>query len=348
MEKLSITKRPSTMTLTPSFNSVKNKISATISSLPSKSSTNTLILGISGGPDSTFLLHLLLSLSPKPVIILSHVNYQLRGHDSQLDQKFVENLAKKHSLPLEILSVKASKLSGNLEENCRKLRYDFFEKTRQKYQAQLILTGHNRDDQSETFLFNLIRGSNFRGLSGMAELDQNRQLYRPLLNLPKTIILQYLKTNKIPFRLDKSNQDLKFSRNFLRHKIIPLIEKLNPNFQETLTSTIVNYQENQQIIEQITNSWLSTNFINKSFDLNTFLKESPALQSKIICQLYQQIHQKSLPSPHTQEILKILRQNQANLQKPFGPKTTIKISREGNSKLRKVMIKSNPEKRKEY
>ncbi|MCC7432962.1 tRNA lysidine(34) synthetase TilS [Candidatus Peregrinibacteria bacterium] len=303
-----------------------------------------IILAISGGPDSTFLLHLLLSLTPQPPIILAHVNYHLRGHDSQLDQKFVENLAKSHQLKLEILSVKAAKLSGNLEVNCRKLRYEFFEKLRQKYLASLILTGHNRSDQTETFLFNLIRGANYRGLSAMTELDQNRFLYRPLLSIPKSEILHFLKTHKIAFRLDKSNLDLKFSRNFLRHKILPLLEKLNPNFQETLSSTIENYQENQQIIDQITNSWLQKNYQNQQFDLQTFLNESRALQRKIIDQLYQQIHQKSLPSKHTREILKVLRQNQANLQKPFGPKTTIKISREGNSKLRKVMIKSNSEK----
>lgn len=341
MEKLSITKPPLTMTPMPSFNSVKNKISATISN-PEESSP--LILGISGGPDSTFLLYLLLETIPASKIILAHVNYQLRGHESQLDQKFVENLAKKHHLSIETLSIKAAKIEGNLEENCRKIRYDFFEKIRQKYSAKLILTGHNLNDQTETFFLNLIRGANYRGLSAMSELDSKRHLYRPLLDLPKKFILDYLKNKKIPYRIDKSNHDLKFRRNLLRHKILPLIEKLNPNFQTTLQSTIKNYQENQKIIDQTNQKWLERNLIGHQFSLAAFLSESTELQGKIINQIYRNIHKKSLTSANIKELLTTLQKNRSGLQKPFGPKTTIKITHQGNSKLRQVMIEFAPEK----
>lgn len=306
----------------------------------------TFILGLSGGPDSTFLLHLLLSLKPQPTIILAHVNYHLRGHDSLLDEQFVRNLAKKHGLKLEVLDVKAAKLKGNLEENCRNLRYEFFEKLRRQYNACFTLTAHNQGDQSETFLLNLIRGANFRGLSAMSDFSPRGQIYRPLLDTPKSFILSWLKENKIPFRTDKTNTDIRFTRNFLRHKIIPLIEQLNPNFQQTLQSTIKNNQENREIIENATLQWMKNNLKTvkntSTFSLSTFLSTPQGLQRKVIDTIYGLLNNQSLTTPHNHEILTTLRRNRAGLRKSFGPHRTMKITKSPSGE-RLVVIESNPD-----
>jgi len=241
------------------------------------------VVGISGGPDSVALVSLLVEAGYKP--ILGHVNYHLRGAASNADQKLVEKLAKQNKLKLEILSAHPKKMSGNLENNCRKLRYEFFEKLRSKHKATATVVAHNLDDQIETFLLNLTRGARLRGFQAMKEWDPDRRLFRPLLGIEKKDLLKYLRTEKINFRKDSSNKNLKFSRNFIRHKIIPLFQKLNPNFQQTLSSTIENLSSNWEIIDQETEFWIKENFQRNAFQLKSFLDQPVGLQNQIISRL---------------------------------------------------------------
>lgn len=284
-----------------------------------------LILGISGGPDSVALLHLLLEAGFRP--ILAHVNYHLRGKDSQADQKLVEKLALEYQLELERLETYPAKLKGNLETNCRKIRYEFFEKARRQHRAAAILVAHTQDDQAETFLLNLTRGARLRGLQAMPEWDNERHLLRPLLQVSKKELLTYLKKNRHTFRLDKSNTDLKFSRNFIRHKIVPLFQKLNPSFTKTLSSTIENLTANLEVVEAQTNQWLKENFCQNSFPLNALLALPDGLQRQIISRLYQDYNDSYITTPTLQEILRTLRQNRAGLRKEFGPKHFLNITK---------------------
>jgi tRNA(Ile)-lysidine synthetase-like protein len=307
-----------------------------------------VILGISGGPDSVALLHLLWESGFRPV--LAHVNYHLRGRDSNTDQKFVEKLAKKYQLQCEILQ--ASPAMGNLEESCRNLRYKFFEEIRLKHHADAILVAHTQNDQIETFLLNLTRGASLRGFQAMSEWDSERQLLRPLLNTPKKDLLAYLKKHHLPSRQDRSNKDLKFSRNFLRHKVIPLFEKLNPNFLKTLAVGIQNLSENVEVIESLSTTWLKKNLQCSApktsttqpasakripipsnstptftFPLEKFLQQTPALQKNILRRLFQQLNQKSLTHQTLEEILRTLTQNRAGLRKEFGHNYQLKIEK---------------------
>ncbi len=290
-----------------------------------------LIVGISGGPDSLALVSLLVEAGYKP--ILAHVNYHLRGRASNADQKLVEKFSQRHQLKLEILSAYPTKLSGNLENNCRKIRYEFFEQLRQKNKAAAIVIAHNLNDQIETFLLNLTRGARLRGFQAMKEWDADRHLFRPLLTIEKKVLLKYLHTKKISFRKDKSNDDLKFSRNLIRHKIIPLFQKLNPNFYQTLNSTIENLSLNWEIIDRQTELWIAQNFRDNSFPLKTFLTLPVALQNQILSRLYQQITGEHLLSPTLTEIRLTLAKNRAGLYKEFGSQHFLKIIKKDAARL---------------
>ena len=200
------------------------------------SKNSKIVIGVSGGPDSACLLDVLSKLAPKYNLSLNiaHVNYGLRGEDSVKDEIFVKNLAKKYGIPVKVLLVKKHSNKGNLENNLRKIRYDFFEKLRDELGFELIAVAHNQDDQAETVLMRIIRGSGLNGLSSMKAA--NNGIIRPLLRVNKKDILAYLKENKLKYRIDKSNKSLKFTRNKIRNRLIPYLEKnFNPVMKKTLS-----------------------------------------------------------------------------------------------------------------
>jgi tRNA(Ile)-lysidine synthase len=207
-----------------------------------------LLIGVSGGPDSVCLLNLINRLKDRYrfKIYIAHANHGLRGIDNVRDQKFVKKLAQKLKLPIFVKKInvyvyqKKNKLS--LEEAARDLRHKFFTKICQKEKICKIALAHSSSDQVETILMNLLRGAGIRGLSGMDyetdfnNLDKNIKfrIIRPLLDCSKKEILQYLKVNKIDFCIDKTNLNLKFTRNLMRHKIIPGLKKYYPFLGENI------------------------------------------------------------------------------------------------------------------
>lgn len=313
-----------------SFDSLKRAISIKLKP------GSKIILGISGGPDSVALLHLLMEGGFEPILV--HINYHLRGRESDLDQKFVEKLAMKHHLQLEILETYAKKLPGNLEENCRNIRYEFFEQVRRVSKSELILTAHQLDDQIETFLFNLSRGSSLQGFLGMAEFNPKRHLLRPLLQIPKSTILSYLKSQKIPYRLDKSNQNLKFSRNLIRHKILPVFEKINPNFRSTMASSMASLRENLESSQNSSSQWIVDNFHQQKFLLDDFLKLKPASKKNVLRLLYKKFNKGSLTKQTLAEILATLEKNRSNLRKEFGKNHWLCIKKDLKTAKRQVVI----------
>lgn len=328
----------------PSSPSPKDKISVRIKA------GDTAILGLSGGPDSVYLLYYLQQYFPHLQVIAAHVNYHLRGRDSELDQQFVEKLCRELQIPLEILEIhglknKNTAAKGNLEENCRRLRYDFLEKLRLQHQANLIMVGHHLNDQLETFLLNLSRGSSLNGFRAMREFDEDRHLLRPLLAMPKKEILAWLKKHHHQFRIDKSNQQELFKRNLIRARVIPTLEKINPSFLITAGNSLQDLTANLQVIDNLTNDWIKQHcqMTKKAgqigyFDLTTFLAQPQIMQKNILRQLYKNIHGKSLTSPTIIEILKTFQKNRAGLHKEFGPATVIKIIKDDNKAKRAVVI----------
>lgn len=200
-----------------------------------------IVVGISGGPDSVFLLKLLLIIQNlfNLKIYAAHLNHKLRGKESDEDEEFVKEFCKKNKVEcvVESRDIKtiAKETKRSIEETARLERYKFFNEVLQKFKANKIVTGHTLNDNAETMIFNFIRGSGVSGLRGIPVKRDN--IIRPLLGLTKEEIVDFLKEEKISFRVDSSNLEEDFTRNFIRNKIIPLLLELNPNLYETLSIT---------------------------------------------------------------------------------------------------------------
>lgn len=239
---------------------------------------DSLIIGVSGGPDSVCLLDLLFLLSKKYDFKLhvAHVNYGLRGKDSLLDEQLVRKLSDTYDLPCSILHVKKIQ-STNIEERLRDIRYRFFEKLRAQKGCSAIAVAHNRDDQAETFLMRLLRGSGGSGLSSM--LPKNGFIIRPLLSISREEILRYIKERSLRYRIDKTNLGTDFLRNRLRHSLIPNIEKeYQPNIKAILADTAELLAADSAFIENFASRISLLKEKNGiSFSLPALLSDSPAL-----------------------------------------------------------------------
>ncbi len=209
-----------------------------------------VLLAVSGGIDSVVMMHLFRETSFS--IHLAHCNFKLRSKESDEDEIFVLNMANKlkmksHVKRFETIDYsKKNKLSVQMA--ARELRYEWFYEIAEKFNYDYIAVAHNRDDLVETFLINLSRGTGIKGLTGI-KAKQNR-IIRPLLFASRKEIEEYAKINKIKYREDSSNKKIKYQRNLIRHKIIPLFEKLNPSFSETIVRETAVLESTAKVYEQ--------------------------------------------------------------------------------------------------
>ena len=200
-----------------------------------------VIAAVSGGADSVCLLHVLVELAPEMGLQLevAHLNHQLRGTESDADEQFVKELAAKLNLRFHCAKADVTTMDGNLEQAARRARLEFFHSLNRggrdgsKVPGR-VATGHTRDDQAETVLLRLLRGSGLAGLAGIHPVTATG-LVRPLLDVTRAEIVQYLRERGIAWREDSSNRDLQFSRNRVRHELLPqLTTQWNPRLTEAL------------------------------------------------------------------------------------------------------------------
>jgi len=218
-----------------------------------------VVLALSCGPDSTALLWILHQLQAPFQYTLSaaHLNHGLRGAESRADQDFAAGQCRQLGLELDTAFVDLPCLKNSTGENlhalARKHRYRFLEQTAVKRQASRVLTGHHLDDQIETFLLSLFRGAGRRGLSAMSEVRPLGRvcLCRPMLEISREEILNFLCTNEISFRQDASNQDTSYERNWLRHKIMPRLERRRPNLKRRLLETAKILREEEEYLDSV-------------------------------------------------------------------------------------------------
>ena len=214
-------------------------------------SNDIIVVGFSGGPDSVFLVEMLKKLQHffNFKIYLVHINHLLRGEDADSDENFSFEYAKKNNLEIFIkrIPVKeiAKEIGKTLEEVGREERYKFFFEIYEKVRATKIATAHNKDDQIETFLFRLIRGTSLQGLEGIK--IKNNNVIRPISEIYKKDILEYLNKNEIQYKIDKTNFENEFTRNSIRLDLIPFIEeRYNIKFKDKIFSLIKEIRENNQ------------------------------------------------------------------------------------------------------
>ena len=210
-----------------------------------------IVVGFSGGPDSVFLVEMLKKLQHffNFKIYLVHINHLLRGEDADSDENFSFEYAKKNNLEIFIKRIPikeiAKEIGKTLEEVGREERYKFFSEIYEKVGATKIATAHNKDDQIETFLFRLIRGTSLQGLEGIK--IKNNNVIRPISEIYKKDILEYLNKNEIQYKIDKTNFENEFTRNSIRLDLIPFIEeRYNIKFKDKIFSLIKEIRENNQ------------------------------------------------------------------------------------------------------
>lgn len=214
-----------------------------------------LVVGFSGGPDSVFLVEMLLKLKEyiNFNIVLVHINHLLRGEDAQRDEEFSMNYGKERGI--EVFAKKTDittlgkKNNLTLEEAGREARYSFYQEILKKTKSNKIALAHNKDDQIETFMFRLARGT---GLSGLEGIHSKRDIFiRPISEIYKSDILNYLDNNNISYCIDHTNFENEFTRNSIRLDLIPFIEKrYNPKFKNKIFSLIEEIREANHFIEE--------------------------------------------------------------------------------------------------
>ncbi|WP_353777504.1 tRNA lysidine(34) synthetase TilS [Winogradskyella sp. 3972H.M.0a.05] len=217
-----------------------------------------LLIAISGGVDSVVLTYLSHEVGLN--VALAHCNFKLREEESDLDEAFVEELAK--TLQLEIFTqsfdtkayAKKNKLS--IQMAARELRYNWFQDLAEQLDYDYILTAHHADDNLETFLINFLRGTGLNGLTGIPKIQG--KYVRPLLEFSRKEIEQYAKANAIQWREDSSNSSRKYLRNKLRHDLVPILKEINPELLETFKKTLSNLKDISSITEDRLNAFKDT------------------------------------------------------------------------------------------
>lgn len=245
---------------------------------------DTVVVGLSGGADSVTLTHLMKFNNDLELkVIACHINHNLRGEESLRDMEFVKSLCKEWDIPLFIkdVDIKALCKKDNLsEEECgRKVRYDFFNKTADKFCAK-IATAHTLSDNAETVLFNLARGSALKGLCGIPKQREN--IVRPLLSLTRSDIEAYCKKHNLSYVTDSTNEKTDYTRNYIRHNIIPELKRINPAFETAVLRTTQSISSDDEYLSYLAGECYKKIKSKNTFDCNTLKNEHKSVRNRVI------------------------------------------------------------------
>ena len=243
-----------------------------------------IVLGCSGGPDSIFLLEVFLKIKEEYnlTLALAHINHLYRGAEADRDENFVRDLGEKNGIQVFVkrksMKLMAKEEKITLEEAGREIRYSFFDEVLEKINGNKVALAHNLDDQIETFLFRLIRGSSLEGLEGIN--DRRDKYIRPINEIYKSEIIDYLDTNNIPYVVDSTNLENDYTRNSIRLDLIPFIEKrYNPKFKEKINSLLNEIREVNEILEVDYSKYIFENTLSAQELIN---EKSFYIKGKII------------------------------------------------------------------
>ncbi|OGF58722.1 MAG: tRNA lysidine(34) synthetase TilS [Candidatus Fischerbacteria bacterium RBG_13_37_8] len=275
-----------------------------------------ILIACSGGADSIAMLHLFYKIRDemKLDLMVCHINYGLRGMDSERDERIVLSACKEFGIACQVrkMSVEKKYQSSNLEETLREFRYAVFYEEASQNGCKKIAVAHNKNDQAETFLLNLLRGAGTEGLSAMTYRSDNR-IIRPLLNISRDEIMEYLEENKLLYGEDETNYSMTFTRNKVRNMLIPYLQKeFNPSVVEVLFSTSFIFKDEGTILNEICqkymNLWAKKEASRISFPLEIMTCFPVGIQRRIIRLLYKHVAHSTrrLHFRHIEAILKKL------------------------------------------
>jgi tRNA(Ile)-lysidine synthase len=313
-----------------------------------------VLVGVSGGADSTALLFCLKRLAPELGLSLSvaHLNHGIRGAESDEDEVFVRQISDQLGLQFfsEIIDVKqqAAAAGQNMEELARRIRYDFLRRTARRIGAQKIAVGHNLNDQAETALFRFIRGSGLKGLASIYPVLDG-WIIRPLLDCSGNSIREYLKNKTVAYREDSSNRDLRYARNRIRRELVPYLEN---HFNARLTHTIAHEallaRETWSFVESQAKEAFERIHIRVdggiSLQIKALIELHPALKKEVLRQALKVClgSLRGIDATHIQNILDLSdREGNRQVQIPRGGL----VIRQSD---RLVMLRSEPERNLSY
>jgi len=267
-----------------------------------------IILACSTWADSMFLLYHLIKTNYKKNIVACYLNHNTREQCKQ-EERFLEELWKKQWFQVEIADCNFEKIQklypGKwFEELAREKRYQFFDAVCNIHQSNKIITAHHLDDRIETYMFNMLRGSKLTGLINMTE--SSWWILRPLLNVQKDEIYDYLKENNLEYFEDESNTDNGYTRNYLRNKVLPLFNKVHPEHKKNLQNLLIHFEEIKSHLDSEVDEFL---WEGTSFSITLFSSLSPLLQKEVIRSIYYKTNGNStigLSEGNIAEVLKFI------------------------------------------
>ena len=273
---------------------------------------STVLCALSGGADSMALLSVLEALAKPRSLTLhaAHFNHQLRGEESQRDEDFVVQWCQKRGIPLVVgrgdVAQEAQEQGKGVEETARAMRYGFLTATAQELGADKIATAHNADDNAETLLLHLARGTGLDGLTGIPPV--RGILIRPLLATPRIDIAVYLAQEEIPHVEDSSNQDTVYARNRLRQEVMPVLRDLNPAFVSTLAANLVHLREDRDLLHAMAEKATKTAVVSEgrvSLSARTLAALPHPVAVRAVKQLLAKVDRFQISSVHLEQILSL-------------------------------------------
>lgn len=264
-----------------------------------------LLVAFSGGVDSVVLVDLLHKAGY--TIELAHCNFQLRGQEAKDDTAFCESFAKTMNVPLHVIyfdtKTYAAEHKLSIQMAARELRYNWFKQLKAEHHFDYILTAHHANDNVETLLVNLIRGTGIKGLLGVPE--KQHFMVRPLLFATKEEIRDYALEHKLQCREDSSNQEVKYKRNFIRHQIVPELKKLNPAIEETIHTSVQFFKQSADIVAEY--AQLKFQSICKEENEQLFINiESLLKEKQKETLLFEWLHNKQFKTSQIQQLTEAL------------------------------------------
>jgi len=249
-----------------------------------------VIAGVSGGIDSMAMLYAFAEIAKefKFKIVVAHINYGLRGRDSDLDEDLVSDIVKQFGFEF-FIHREHPENDKNLQESARNIRFSFFGEVAKKIGASSIALAHHIGDQVETVLSHLLRGSGLTGLSGMIPVSNyfGMRVVRPLLCVSRNEISEYVSNNRISYRDDVTNAGRSYLRNRIRHDLVPILEGLNPKASEHIAEMSKRLTDDDDALSEYAKSALSEILISSKNDAvsitrHGFIKFVPAIRSRIL------------------------------------------------------------------
>ena len=263
-----------------------------------------LLAAVSGGADSMCLLHLLFTAGLD--VTAAHFEHGIRGEESLRDLRFVEAWCREQGIPCLTghgdAPAYAAAQHMSLEQAARELRYAFLRRCAGEIGADCILTAHNLDDNAETLLFNLARGSGTAGLCGIPA--RRGELLRPLLPVSRAEIEAYLEQHHVPHVEDSTNREDTYTRNLIRHRVVPALREVNPRFAEAAARTAALAARDEDLLQSLADAFLKTELTDGGVSLAALRALHPAVASRVIRALVP-----GLSAGHTELALRFLRED---------------------------------------